>query len=280
MRSGPFVAAALVVLSSLVEGRLARADDAACIAANDDAIALRKAGKLREALRPLAICADPACPAEVKADCAARISDIGSALPTLTLVVQDRKGNDLTQVTVTMDGAPLAGVLSGQPIPLDPGEHTFRFAAPGQPLLEKKMVLRAGEKNRREIVLMGAPPPPSFWTAQRVAGLTLTAAGVVGLGVGAVFGGFAISAKNRQNSDCTAAACAHYLQSVEDYDTAGKNATGATIGFVAGGVLVAGGVVLFLTAPKPKAAPATGLTLHLAPLLAGSGGGLSLGGSF
>jgi hypothetical protein len=283
MRLGPLGAALAAAVASLSAGPRARADDAVCIAANDEALALRKAGKLREALRPLAVCADPACPAEIKSECSLRIADVGAALPSLTFVVKDRKGNDLTGVMIRMDGAPLQGAFAGQPLPLDPGEHTFRFEAAGQPPLEKKLVLRTGEKDRREIVVLGAPPPPSFWTPQRIAAATLTGAGVVGLGVGAVFAGFAASAKSKQNSTCTPAACSNYLQATEDYDTAVRNATGSTVAFAAGGALAATGIILFLTAPRRTAAPAVGRTLRLSPL-AGSfmrpRAGLSLEGSF
>jgi hypothetical protein len=284
-----------VLIASLAGGHRAYADDAACIAANEEALSLRKQGKLRESLRPLAVCADPACPAEVKAECAQRITDVKAALPTLTFVIKDRKGNDLTVVRVTMDGRPLPGALDGQPIPLDPGEHVFRFEAPGQPPLDKKLVLVAGEKDRREAAVLGAPPPPGFWSAPRVAAVALTGAGVVGLGLGALFTAYAASAKSKEASDCTAAACLNYAQAVEDYHTATRNATGSTVAFVAGGVLAGAGVVLFAVAPRARSAPVTmggdppyplaqpapaGAILRLSPLVTGSGGGLALGGSF
>ncbi len=105
--------------------------------------------------------------------------------------------------------------------------------------------------------------------------------GVVGLALGAVFAGFAASSKSRETSDCSASACSNRPQAVEDYNTAQKNATGATVGFVAGGILAAGGVVLLLTARGPRAASAPGTgAIRLSPLAVGSGGGLSLGGSF
>jgi hypothetical protein len=277
---GPLAAAVAALTASLAGGHLGHADDAACIAASEEALSLRKQGKLRASLRPLAVCADPACPAEVREECALRITNVKAALPTLTFVIKDRKGNDLTGVRVTMDGGPLPGAIDGQPIPLDPGEHAFRFETAGQPPLEKKLVLVAGQKDRREGVTLGAPPPPGFWTAPRVAAAALTGAGVVGLGLGAVFALYAASAKSKQKSNCTAAACLNYAQAVEDYDTATRNATGSTAAFVAGGILAGAGVVLFAVAPRSRAAPATaGATLRLSPILTASGGGLSLGGS-
>jgi hypothetical protein len=282
MRIGPFAAAVAAVVASpaVIPARVARADVTACIAASEEAIALRKQGKLHESLRSLAACADPACPAEIKAECTQRITDVNAELPTLTLIFKDRSGNDLTGVKVTMDGAPFPGTLDGRAVPLNPGEHVFRFEAEGLPPLEKRMVLRMKEKDRRETVVLTAPPPPSFWTPQRAAGIAVMGVGVVGLALGGVFTGFAASAKSKENSNCTAASCINYPQAVADYDAATKNATGATIGFVAGGVLAAGGLVLFLTAPRPKPAAVTGRSFHISPLIAGSSGGLRLGGSF
>jgi hypothetical protein len=286
------VAGLAALTAALAGGHLAHADDAACIAANEEALSLRKQGKLRESLRPLAVCADPGCPAEVKAECAQRITDVKAALPTLTFVIKDRRGNDLTGVRVTMDGGPLPGALDGQPIPLDPGEHAFRFEAPGQPPMDRKLILVAGEKDRRESVVLGAPPPPGFWTPPRAVAAALTGVGVVGIGLGAVFTAYAASAKSKENTDCTAAACLNYAQAVEDYNTATRNATGSTVAFVVGGILAGAGVVLFIAAPRPKAALVTntGASLRLSPLFAGPAnargapgrpvGGLSLGGSF
>jgi hypothetical protein len=51
----------------------------------------------------------------------------------------------------------------------------------------------------------------------------------------------------------------------------------STVGFIAGGVLAAGGAVLFLTAPKREAGGATGATgMWITPTV---GGGASVGAS-
>jgi hypothetical protein len=277
-------ASALVFAFATLATAPAWADDAACVAASEQALSLRESGHLHDALKQLAVCADAACPGEVKDECARRIEAIGAAMPTLVLGATDGAGNDRSAVTVTMDGAPLVDTLDGRPIAIDPGPHTFRFEVAGQPPVEKLLVLREGEKDRRESVVVGpvpppapapappvspppavsapplavsAPPPapkPSPWTTQRVLAVSAGAVGVVGLGIGAVFTGFAASAHSKEQRDCANAQCGPgaYLQSVEDYDTAKKNATGATVGFVAGGALVAAGIVLWLTAPPPR----------------------------
>jgi hypothetical protein len=243
MRHVTFLAVLLVTTG-------ASADDAACIAASEQALTLRQQAKLHEALKQLATCADAACPDEVKQECSHRISDVDAVMPSLILGAKDAAGSDLDAVTVSMDGAPLISALDGRPVTVDPGEHTFRFEARGIPPVDKKLVVREGEKDRRETVTLIAPPPPKpppFWNTQRLLGLTSGVVGVVGLGLGAVFGGFAISIQNQEKSDCPAPGCQRYPQAAADYDYAQRNALASTVSFIAGGVLAATGIVLLVT---------------------------------
>jgi hypothetical protein len=282
----------------------ARADDAACIAASEQSLALRRQGRLHDTLQQLAICADAACPAEVKAECSQRVAAADAAMPTLILAAKDGAGNDLSVVTVWMDGAPLASALDGRPLAIDPGEHSFRFEAPGQPPVEKKLVLREGEKDRRESVVLGLPPPPpvaaplpvaapppapSQWSSRKTLALVGGGLGVVGVALGAVFGAYASSAQSREKGDCSASACPNRPQARADYDAATKDATGSTVAFAAGGVLLAAGVVLWITAPSDAGAPsnaaargtaATTRGLRLVPGFAPHEGRVTFEGSF
>jgi hypothetical protein len=291
--------AVLVACGGVSSSIPVRADDATCVASSEQALELRESGHLHAALEQLAVCADTACPPEVHEECSQRIERVTAAMPTLVLAATDAAGNDLPAVGVTMDGTPLGHPLDGRPLAIDPGPHTFRFDVPGQPTVERVFVLREGEKDRRERVVLGEvpavppppaipapaatppaapPPPPSFWTRQRAVAVGLGSAGIVGLGIGAAFVGYAAMSQNREKIDCPPGPCVKYRQGVEDYDTAQKNATGATIAFVAGGAFAAGGIVLWLTAPprRPSSSP-TGLTLS--PARIGGGTGLILQGS-
>lgn len=268
----------------------ARADDAACIAASEQGLTLRRQGKLQDALKQLAACADPSCPGEVKAECANRIADVDKAMPTLVLAATDGSGNDLRDVKVTMDGTPLLTTLDGRPVSIDPGSHAFHFEAAGQPPVDKTLVLREGEKDRREVVMVGTPPPaplpatptptpsPSWWTTQRTLAVISGGVGIVGLGLGGVFGGLAISDQSQEKNNCSSSSCPNRGQANADYTTGNTNATVSTVAFIAGGVFVAAGAVLFFTAHDPAAAPTTG-RLFLAPSTTGHGAGLVLGGA-
>jgi hypothetical protein len=269
----------------------ARADDAACINAIEQALTLRKGGKLHDALKTLATCSDVACPAEVRTECTQRIDALGAAMPTVVFAAKDGAGDDLYAVTVTMDGASLATTLDGRPVSIDPGEHAFRFETAGQPPVDKTLVVREGEKNRVETVLLGpaTPPPPqvpappatpspSTWSTRKTLAVVTGGAGIVGLGLGIGWAAFASSDQSKEKSNCSASSCTNQPQATADYNTAQKNATGATIGVLAGAALIAGGVVLWITAPSQASAQGT-VAWGVAPAVLPSGGGLAVGGS-
>lgn len=281
----------------------ARADDAACINAIEQGLTLRQKGQLQEALKVLAACSDPACPTELRTECAQRIDGIGVAMPTVVFAAKDGTGNDLYDVKVTMDGAPLVASLDGRPVSVDPGEHEFVFETAGQPPVEKKLVLREGEKNRSESVVLGPPaapppqapattpgpaPPPvvapltaaatTSWSTPKTLAIVSGVVGVVGLALGATWGAYAISAQNMQNACVSSASCSHN-QAVEDYNTAQHNATGSTIALSVGAALVAAGAVLWITAPTHKSSAAPVAGFWIAPTPARSGGELTIGGT-
>jgi hypothetical protein len=296
MRRTPWLVVPVMSCSLGLVAPPARADEAACIAASEDALTLRQQGKLHDALKKLAVCAEATCSSEVKAECAQRIAAIDAAMPTLVLGAKDGAGNDLYDVHVSMDATPLTSSLDGRPIALDPGEHTFTFETAGNAPVEKKLVLREGEKDRHESVEIGPvptpavvapvavslPPPapsPPPWGPQKTLAVVSGGVGVVGIGLGIWFGAFASSSQSKEKTDCPATGCLNRAQAVEDYDTARKDATGSTIAFIAGGTLLAAGAVLWLSAPKDHGPPGAA-QVHLAPVVDGRSGRFALGGSF
>ena len=272
---------ALACSLGLVSSR-AFADDAACIAASEAALTLRQHGQLREALKQLAVCASTTCPGEVAAECSRRVEDVKAATPTLILAAKDGSGNDLYDVKVSMDGVPFATTLDGRPLSVDPGEHLFVFEEAGQAPVEKRLVLREGDHDRHEAVVVGPPPPPvpnvpppaqtpTWWTTQRILALVGGGLGLFGVGLGTSWGLYAISSQNQEKSNCSSAAsCSNPRQASVDYSSARNNATASDVSFGAGAAFLAAGAVLWFTAPSVQVAPAVG----------SRGGGLVLGGSF
>ena len=113
----------------------------------------------------------------------------------------------------------------------------------------------------------------------RAAGVVV---GLVGLaGVGASFGlGYVAKQKNDDaNGVCNGAACQNQ-NGVSLAQTAGNLATGATISFVAGLVLMGGGVVLFAVAPRGTSTSTKAASISVAPSVDRTGAGLALHGVF
>jgi hypothetical protein len=287
---------AALTLGVLLTSPGARAADPTkqdCVAANDAAQDLRQSGKLRQAREKLAVCASASCPGVVRDDCAQRITEVDSAMPHIVFAAKDTAGNDLVDVKVTMDAAPLADRLDGSSLKVDPGPHVFIFTWEGHLSVSKKLVLAEHDQARREIVAFGGPETPhvqsaSPATAPAAAGagssgldrktiaFAVGGAGVAGIIVGSIFGAVASSKWSAAKSDC-GAGCGPTAPAQGEKSTASSDATISTVAFVVGAALAAGGVVLYLTAPLRTA---SGTGLQLAPSIGAGSGGVVLRGGF
>jgi hypothetical protein len=253
-------------------GRAAAADPTTsdCLTANESSIALRNAGQLRAALAQMLVCAAATCPADVQAECLRRIAEVDVTMPTIVFRVTDAMGNDAAAAKVTMDGEVLSDWLEGVAISLDPGVHTFVFEAAGLPPLTKQMVIRQGEKDRREVVQLLSPTPapgpllpsssptdrpvpPSHTTppsqgigVQRMLALVAGGVGVAGVAAGTAFGLESMSKHDDALKACPAA-CAG-PNGVTLWNQARSAGDLSTVGFVVGAVGLAGGAVLWFTA--------------------------------
>lgn len=91
-----------------------------------------------------------------------------------------------------------------------------------------------------------APPPEQpGWSTLRWAGVGVGAAGVIGVGVGAVFGIQAMSGASTASDLCEGNACSSQ-RGVDAANDASSDASIANVGFIAGGLLLATGTVLFI----------------------------------
>jgi len=294
--SGPCLVAALVLTS---QSALADLTKDQCIEANTQAQSLRREGKLAAARAQLVRCGDPSCPAMLRDDCTQRTDELERAQPTILFDAKDGAGHDLIEVKVTVDGQPLADRLEGRALRVDPGAHSFVLTAAGQPPVTETFVLKEGEKDRRERIVIGAPvavpaaPPaatpfaetstpsasaPSGLGTTKILGLAIGGAGVAGLAVGSVFGLLTASAASQQKTDCASATiCPRYPQAASDHSTAQTDGAISTVAFIAGGALLAGGAVLFLAGGR-SSEPSTGLVV--VPGVAPGGGALLIRGAF
>jgi hypothetical protein len=251
-----------------------------CIDANEAAQSLRKVEKLREAEERLRVCVAAACPGPVRDDCAQRLTEVRAATPTIVFVVKDDADQDLSAVRVTMDGALLVDKLDGTAIALDPGEHHFTFDAEGRTRVERTLLVQEGEKDRHERIVLVSPsvaqPAPgpeavpvavepaagSEGRSQRIAGLAAGSAGAVGVVLGSVFGIVSKSTYDHAlHSECNDNVNGCQGTGKSDGQAAFAQATVSTVAFVAGGVLLGGGALLYFTAPRGPAvtvSPAVG----------------------
>ncbi len=207
MLGGAMLAAAAAVL---VAPALAFAqDDAtkqACVSAYDETQNARQKGSLRLAREKALACSQEGCPAIVKKDCAQWLGEIDGALPTVSFAVKDGAGQDTTAARVLLDGQILAEKVSASAVQVDPGERTFRVELDGKPPIERKVVIREGEKGRvLEFSFADAKPqttePPGGDVSKGSGGIpvaswVLGGVGVVGLGLFATFGAIGLSEKS------------------------------------------------------------------------------------
>jgi hypothetical protein len=256
---------------------------AECIAANEHFLELRKQGKLIDARSQLALCAASTCPDAIQQACRARIADLNGSIPSVVFEVKDQAGRDRMDVSLSIDGQ-AAGIAGVTALPVDPGQHTFRFEAKGQAPVERVLVLRQGEREKREAIVLGpavaastkddsttaaagAPASqsmpsssgedhttgPNTGSTQRLVGWIVGGGGVVALGVGGVI---ALVAKSSYDaaSGCAARTCSTPA-GVATTNSARSLGDAATVLLIAGGAVAAGGAVLWLTAPRGKATP-------------------------
>jgi hypothetical protein len=118
---------------------------------------MRDEGKYRRAREAFTTCSRSVCPTIVQRDCVKWLADLEATWPSVVVNAKDDKGNDLTAVKVTVDGATLASTLDGRPVLVDPGEHTFRYETDGFPPVEDHVVIHSGEKSRVLTAQFGTP---------------------------------------------------------------------------------------------------------------------------
>jgi hypothetical protein len=180
----------------------------------------------------------------------------------LTIVSQEK------DTEVKLDGNVLDSAVLGTAVPVDPGKHAIEATAKGKrPFTTTIDVSDRVRTPSVEIPALDVDPDAAKASAsaanadktapeakggstsgQRIASYVLMGVGVVGVGVGTVFGLKTSSTWSDAKAHCTGLECDRTgVQLATDAKNAG---TVSTIAFVAGGALLAGGAVLFFTAPS------------------------------
>jgi hypothetical protein len=261
---------------------------------------------IREGVAPGA----PEAFAKAVADAKAEVSAIGPKLGTVTILVKTASGAAPANLKVTIDDSPVGAGSLGVKRPADPGAHVIKASADGFKPASVSVQVAGGSNADAALTLdvdptaaaasPGAPVPgPDGSTAQpaaasgsgspldtpppdtargsgpwRTVGLVAGGVGIVGLGLGTVFGVMAISDKNGAHCDASGACDPGGLSN------ANSAATVSTVGFIAGGVLLAGGAALYLFGPRGDAAATGAASLRLAPAVGRNDAAVQLGGAW
>jgi hypothetical protein len=185
-------------------------------------------------------------------------------------------------LVVKRDGAEVGRAEWGTAIPVDPGTHVVEATAPHrQPLRQSVDVGASGASASITVPELaadvgagtgGTPARPG--STQRTVGLAIAGVGLAGVVVGSAFGFVAMGKENDAlNNHCSGNQFCD-PQGLQLGDDAKSAATVSTIGFAVGAAAMAGGLVLYFTAPKAEStvAPATPpVALRASPTRGGAG---------
>ncbi|HEX7666487.1 MAG TPA: hypothetical protein VF407_18300 [Polyangiaceae bacterium] len=191
---------------------------------------------------------------------------------------------------VEIDGVLQTG---GSPYDVQPGDHKVTVTAKSGKKAEKSCHLETGDAIGMDVSKelggdlapqIGGPEKPADdkqWFPPPTGAIIVGGVGIVGLGLGVGFGLSSMSAHDSAQTMAASHPCS-VPSSQACHDLEDKNSsvssmsTLSIVSYIAGGALVAGGVVWWLVAPRHKSGSEIGITPAVGPKNAG----LGLHGSF
>lgn len=175
-------------------------------------------------------------------------------------------GASVPGLEIKLDASVVSTAMLGSALPADPGVHKLTVSAPG--FKAREQVVEIGAEHDDKTVTIAplakddAPPPPPPTTVStttdkpksgngtlKTASYIVGGVGVAGLVLGTVTG--IVAASKHSDANCTNDLCKTSADTDKE-NSAHSMATVSTIGFVAGGVLLAGGVVLNILSWGPS----------------------------
>jgi hypothetical protein len=244
-----------------------------CANAYEQAQRTRNEGLFLASRQHLLICADDLCPPVLRNECVKWLGEVDSAMPSVVIVAKDAAGNEVSDVTVVVDGTKVLDHLDGKALPVDPGVHLFKFKREGSHTVEQKVLIREAEKRRPVAVTFGATkddtpedkptPTPSSPSSVPTATYILAGVGVVALGISVpMYIGY-FDKKSRLD-DC-AGSCKQ-----DDVDAAKRQLVGANIATWIGVAAIGTGIIVWAAAPKSN------VSASVAPLPGGVAGSFAV----
>jgi hypothetical protein len=104
-------------------------------------------------------CARQSCGEALFDECTKIYGELQTATPSVVLSARTPNGDELTQVSVSLDGKPVLDQLDGKPLRLDPGNHSFSFSNAEHGSIEHEYLIRAGEQFRAITVDFASQKP-------------------------------------------------------------------------------------------------------------------------
>jgi hypothetical protein len=233
---------------------------------------------------------DVAVQKQAQAEAAMEREALLSRIP--SIVVQLERF-DPSQVTVLLDGTPIPNSLLGEKRPVNPGRHQIE-ASQAEHRSKVEITLEEGAHETVRLdsssfastqmskpdtePVSRADTPASSGISLRMIGLVVGGIGVVGLGVGT---GFAVRAKGldaeaKANDHCDSTGCDATGRPLNQQSL--QAADISTVSFIAGGVLVAAGVTLYVVGGRAR--NESEVSLGVSPLIARGGNGVWFHGAF
>lgn len=243
-----------------------------------------KLGRLLEAKEAyLAVLREPAtASAQVRkqrADAEKELAEIEPRIPYVTVEIRGLSPSDAFEVT--QDGRPLPRALVGVARPVNPGEHAWQARTGSQQNVTESRTIEAGTRDNKVVLLLTPDPnaraltepagassavassagasnatrdvPPPVAESSGPPALSYVGFGVaaVGAGVGVAFLLKKNSAENDVEQDCrpeiaATGECATNTWRAGKVDDADQAGLISAIGFIGGGVALAGAVTLWL----------------------------------
>jgi len=199
-----------------------------------------------------------------------RAQALESRLSTITIRAMAGP-NDSAALDVRRDGVPVQPAELGAPIPVDPGPHVVEASAPGKQKWSSTIQVGDAAKLSVDVPALNPAPagaatpattapsegpgtdhPSNAGSSQKTAAIVVGAVGVVGVGIGAVFGLGASSKWSDVKSHCTAYPYGCDQAGLDAKSSASSKASVSTVAFIVGGAALATSAVLWFTAGSSK----------------------------
>lgn len=241
----------------------------ACLDSFDSSQKLRSERKLLDAKRELVACSQQSCPGVVVVKCQQWLEEVRESIPTVVIAARDNK-KDIFDVKVWVDDGLVYESLTGTALELDPGPRKIA-AVRGEVRRERTVLIREGQKNRSiELDFSPPKPPPTPPTPRPLPepiepiepsgpGFSLPilswvgfGIGLVGVIVGSITGGVAISEGDKLQAACQNLRC---TESFEEFGPGETIAHVSTVSFAVAGAGIALGVVGLIVGEDDDSCP-------------------------